>query len=343
MRKTAKKRQSGGSAIIVAFSLVMLGAIAAMAINMGQIMMVRGQLQNAVDAGALAGAKSLGASLVALNNARISAQDFVNRHQDGNEQLLVDLNPANEPTGDIVLGNWDFETRTFQPLNPVTDGEARYVNAVRVHAGRGNGQNSPLPVVLQGFFAQTEVSLGAEAIAVGGGPFEGCSIPLVFPDCLVVNPADNSLWCDRTLVFRDDNTDNVGFTSLSLDNPNTALLRNILSDPDHCMTARIGDSIGVSNGNNLSPVRRDLLDYVGEEVTIPIVDSPDGSYPTCDFKFNQHHTIVGFARVMIQNVTAPPEQAVYLDFLCDQGGGDDDAMGGGINFGTTAPQVRLVR
>jgi hypothetical protein len=341
MRTRTTRTESGGSAIIVAFSLILLGALAAMAINMGQIMMVRGQLQNAVDAGALAGAKGLTVTLGGLDGARLSAQDFVGRHQAGSLDLIVDLNPTNDPAGDIVLGEWDFGSPgTFRPINAVTDADARRINAVRVHAARSG--DTALPVVLTGFLNRSEVSLGAEAIAVGGGPCEGCVIPVVFPECMIVNPNDGSLMCNRDLLFKDATEDNLGLTSLTDSNPNTPSV--IAAFDNGCTDVGIGDTIGVSNGANMSSPRlcAEFQNLVGQQVTAPIIATGGGS---CDnFQFVQRHEIYGFASFRITGVTCRgQEQEISIEFLCDQGGADDNAVGGCANFGTIAPQTRLVR
>ena len=53
------KDQRGAVAVIVALTLVVLLAFGALAVDLGYLMMVKNELQNAADAGALAGAREL--------------------------------------------------------------------------------------------------------------------------------------------------------------------------------------------------------------------------------------------------------------------------------------------
>ncbi|MEA4870176.1 hypothetical protein SDC9_92870 [bioreactor metagenome] len=67
------KGESGQSAIIVAISMVVLCGFAALAIDIGRISVTRGQLQNAADAAALAGAQALPTAAAAQSQAVLYA------------------------------------------------------------------------------------------------------------------------------------------------------------------------------------------------------------------------------------------------------------------------------
>ena len=56
---TGRRRQSGAAAILVAFLMIVFLGIAALALDIGYLYVVRTELQNAADAAALAGAGRL--------------------------------------------------------------------------------------------------------------------------------------------------------------------------------------------------------------------------------------------------------------------------------------------
>ncbi|MCE5264195.1 MAG: pilus assembly protein TadG-related protein, partial [Deltaproteobacteria bacterium] len=56
---TGRRRQSGAAAILVAFLMIVFLGIAALALDIGYLYVVRTELQNAADASALAGAGRL--------------------------------------------------------------------------------------------------------------------------------------------------------------------------------------------------------------------------------------------------------------------------------------------
>ena len=152
MRRLWEKRKDdkGAVAVIVGIMLFLLIAFSAFAIDVGHLMVVRNELRNAADAGALAGARWLydqtgqnintGANQIAFDTARRNVSD----------RLSVDIFwQAGQNSGsDVERGHWSFTTRTFTPNDstevfsfcgiptPVLDQDTRLINAVRVTARR---------------------------------------------------------------------------------------------------------------------------------------------------------------------------------------------------------------
>src|SRR5262249_30368434 len=110
-------------------------------------------------------------------------------------------------TSDAQAGYWESATKTF-----FTDGQtvligdayvtlapsttAQYYNAVRVAASAdaAAGHNAPLGVWCGGFLGGARtMTLGARAVAVGGGPCSnsGCTLPLVVPSCALLDGGGN--------------------------------------------------------------------------------------------------------------------------------------------------------
>lgn len=176
--------QSGAVLVIVALLLVVLVAIAAFAIDIGHLMVVRNQLQNAADAGALAGARVL--------YTTVSGTHFVINTEPTGTYL-----PANTVAMNATIANWsdrapvevlsvqkghwcfrncpggtqnvftpndDLETYDAHSLTfPALDADTGYVNAVRVVAARGPAKQAAS--FFAGIFGISGFSVSTEAVA----------------------------------------------------------------------------------------------------------------------------------------------------------------------------------
>jgi hypothetical protein len=159
--------QRGGVVIFVAVAMVVLIGFAALAIDLANLLVKRNELQNAADAGALAGARFLygcdgtvnddgfvddcdpplgaggGVSVKSANEIAYDAAR-ANRAQ----STPVDVNWSGGNTGDVLRGHWSFATQTFTPRNVTTmpnlflktwdevDANLDFINAVKVTTRR---------------------------------------------------------------------------------------------------------------------------------------------------------------------------------------------------------------
>lgn len=167
LRKRHDRRRLGGILVLtlVVFPLVIV--CCAMAIDIGQIMMVKAQLQNAADSAAMAAA---GRALdergqYFIDNpygnffevgfrqeAKSEAELFAGRHKAGNKSVALS-------SGD------DIE---FIYVDPTTREESTFAsryNSVRVRARRDKKANGPLPMTFARLFGFDEAFLVAEAQA----------------------------------------------------------------------------------------------------------------------------------------------------------------------------------
>jgi Flp pilus assembly protein TadG len=142
----------GASAVIIAICLVMLLGFVALAIDMGHLYVARNELQNAADAGALAGASELfTADMTAINtDANQIAFDMATANIADGTAAEVE-NPLTN-NGDVQRGHWSMNTRTFTPnastvfvqLSGRTwndlDADTDFINAVRVKTRRKTRQ-----------------------------------------------------------------------------------------------------------------------------------------------------------------------------------------------------------
>src|SRR3989339_19293 len=134
--------------ILVAVAIFVIIGFAALAIDVGHLFIVRNELKNAADAGALAGARILYINNgTAVNpNANQAAFDVAAANQ--SEKHAVDVDWSGGKAGDGERGHWGFATRSFTPndsLSPVDlwdlksdalDSDTNFINAVRVKARR---------------------------------------------------------------------------------------------------------------------------------------------------------------------------------------------------------------
>jgi len=154
MRTSCRSR--GAVAPLVAVLFVVLMGFTALAVDVGYIFNSRGEMQNAVDAGALAGAGAL----------QISQAEADTRARQATTSNGVAGALVAESEVEVTLGSWNGDTLAFTPLS---GGETVEPNAVRVVANR-DGQNL--------FFAHMigagSTNVGREAIGVlGGGACRG--------------------------------------------------------------------------------------------------------------------------------------------------------------------------
>lgn len=130
--------QNGVTVVVVAFAMVALIGVAAIAVDLGYLYIVKGELQNAADSGALAGARVLYTDVepVQVNpGANQAALDLVSANYSEKSPVTVQS---------IERGHWSFATKIFTPNDSLVlvslwdvstaelDVNTDFINAVRV-------------------------------------------------------------------------------------------------------------------------------------------------------------------------------------------------------------------
>jgi Flp pilus assembly protein TadG len=187
-------REAGVVAVLVAIFLVVLFGFAALAIDMGRAFVVRNELQNAADAGALAGACGLAGTLI-VNHA-VSAWAAADTAAASAANAVVALNYANgKPLANaqIQTGYWNV-TDTPASLQSTTITPGQYDKpAVKVTVSLSSGNNGgPLPLVLAPVLGISSVPVSATAVAVISAPGyanTGSLFPMGISQCLLKDPA----------------------------------------------------------------------------------------------------------------------------------------------------------
>lgn len=310
--RTGWGAERGAIIIWAVFALFVVGALAAISINIGRMLSVRGGLQNGADAAALAAAAELDGQLTGIAEAQAAAVALAGLHQtDSGQSIVID------PINDVIFGSWDRDARLFTPIPGRTEADLRAINAVRVLDGRETARGNAVPVVFGGAFVTPRTAdVVAFATAVGGGPAEDeCAFPVAIADCMFVNE-DGSLRCDdRYFVLNSDWQDNIGLTSLEPGVP--ASVTNIKAALDQCIPSHIGEPIPISNGNPLQPISQDTyFNLLPRETIAPVVHvdrCPPAQYQKCvstsptdpcvNAKFVGDLVVEGYVTVVVCYVT----------------------------------------
>lgn len=340
--------ERGATAVLVAILLAVLAGFLALVINVGHGYLIRNQLQNAADSAALAGARELNGTDAGVTAATDVAVDFAGRHKTDAQHKPENAVKVVPTLGDVEFGYWkpgQPRDSAFEVITGRTPTDLRWINAIRVKASRVSRPdgNTPMPVAMGPLLGKQVQDVGAEAIAVLGGPCKSnCPLPIAFASCLLLNE-DGSIKCDQRFVFNSDTVDNIGFTNLSPDpSVNTELLREILTGgATACRRVKVGDPVGVANGAQIAPLA-DLFDSLaGLEKSAPVVELPGG----CPAKFNEHGLaakVIGFVKLKIIAAYGGQDKRLELQIQCDEL--TDDVEGHGCFFwGATPQQARLAK
>lgn len=106
-RRMAGRPRRGAIVVLFAICLVVILGVVAVAIDLGYVSAVRGDLQGAADAGALAGAGVLleGDDTAVATATRFAQSNLNNRGVQGGPRQQVD----------VAIGHWDVTSRVFTP------------------------------------------------------------------------------------------------------------------------------------------------------------------------------------------------------------------------------------
>lgn len=270
------RNEKGAVALTAALCLTALLAAAGLVIDLGHYYVVRQQLKNAADAGALAGVRAIfpydlkAASLpldprcsFAIDTGTTVAQS---NHTDNN------LSPC---VTNIQTGKWDWQRRELIPS--CSSDPAGFPNAVTVTT-----QRADVPLYFMQMFGAKPRTLAATSTAVMDWvkslkPHKGLGLAI------------GQDWYDEEteleIPLNDDNNDKGGWYAFPPYKPNDELLTKWLTGEDLIPFSTTGDSVYLQNG-----VMHTLLDliqesFIGVPFACPVVDK---------IKFNQTAKVVGF-------------------------------------------------
>lgn len=363
--------QSGAVAIMVAVMLAVLIAMAALAVDVGYMMVARNELQNIADGTALAGARTLG-RIYECNGDIVGCpgpMPYPNQLTYTADQATItagitDVASKNKAAGmsgiainpaDIVIGNWDGSAKTLNPTLTSPD-------AVKVTARRDGTANGPIATFFAKMWGTNWVNVTATATAALTGESTagpgGLSLPVAINKSWM-----STLPCNQNLTLHPSSAGVCAawhsYDPQSPYKPDAESLRKMLDDLAALVYSSPETIAGVTqfdftNGTlaslfthdniqnlfNVMKVKNDgKYDFDTDSATwttsVPVYDDTvEGCAP------NGLITIVGFATIVITKVDPPPVTTIYATVKCDS---VKPGRGGGTDFGTKGSIPGLVQ
>ena len=324
MRRWAKDQRGSVllfTTILVAPLMIIIGGLA---IDLAYYGTVDDELQRSMDAAALAGAGKLAFNDTVFPTVRQWARDYAQANPYRNGTVTLDLNTANNPGGNIVLGKWNGSTFT-----PSLDGTQ--VNAVQCRFA------TTVPTSFLRLVGVNSLNTGAMAIAWAAQPAttppNACVFPIGLSSCFF--GGSTSLGCGATVAFHSSSDASaVGANSAAWVNLTTgatnvnasgtlAQVQAAVNGSCNGTPRNTGDSVPASNGV-LSSVINYLMDefpniynssppditvlkqdgstaYSGHgwEVHVPVISTGPSCPPGA---INATLPIVGWTRLVITQV-----------------------------------------
>lgn len=333
LRQSTLKDDSGVIAIVIAILLVLLIGFGAFAIDIPHLYVIRNELQNAADAGSLAGARVL------YNEQGTTINEDANRIakeaaiQNTSDKQPVDVNWTSGNTGDVQRGHWSFATRTFTPndsLLPVSlwdvgtdelDADLNFINAVRVITRR---ESTPAISFLAKIFGRDSFQLSSEAVAYIG--YAGTILPgeVDIPVALCAETIldDETYSCNIGRMINSGestpNSETGGWTSFSQDDActggtNSSEVRSLICAGGNPEPISLNGYMATSGGQIQDAFSKLSECWEGKtgksmpwEVAVPVISCPGNNIGPCQ-------EVVGAANVNIVWITGAGEDPGFND------------------------------
>ncbi len=331
----ARSSESGAILIWSTFAIVMLAILVAVVVNVGRLTSTRGELQNAVDAAALASARELSGRAAQLAEADLLALAQADAHHSERHDVAASdvrfgtWTPANRPcpAGDAQMpldrrDGYSTDDRRFCEVTATDEAAAFRVNAVYVRAQRrdGVGGGGSVPLLFGTLLARASAPVAASAIAVTGGPCgSGClNVPMVVGvGCLT--DAGGGLTCDPAqgedregplyaLGLSSTQVRSAGWSVFSTRSPNESAICDYLQESaGTCTRIDVGtevELIDIGQGNKFNGgckggTNKKTCDwfaaYVGQMIEVPVISKSGSLGEACPSTYNGTAWIVGFA------------------------------------------------
>jgi len=333
-----KLNKKGFAVVYIALMIVVLVAFVGLAVDLGYMYVAKGQLQNAADAAALAGATQLSDA----TKVRTEAKKFALANKAAGDDVVI-------TDADIELGNWNAAlTPKFSTTRPAP----APINAVRVVARRNVAGATAANQGQVALFFGNVINWGtmgtvAEAIATRP-PRPAAGITLCNDSCSFAGQNDVTFYFNEADITRLGlpMTYGAAFTEYSPSRatdfgPNGRIQEFINGSLESPVAS---DLCGVGIMTNNAPPQQILVKLqdritselittpLGWEVIIPVVTPvtvtattppcPPGSQPT------EPYEVMQFARIRLKSVSYNPTPAIILDYIeCISCANIDEATG----------------
>ena len=181
------RNSRGAAAVMVALTLTVLLAMGAAAIDIGHALVARNELQNAADAAALAGARTLGIAYEGMTPAQMATYTLTGGDQAAIVAAAQTTSALNQAAAvnvavnaaDVQVGLWNSGTKTFTPT-------ANQPRSVRVVTHRDGSANGPISTFLANVVGMSTVNVSAaataELTAIGSTPPGALDFPVAISE-----------------------------------------------------------------------------------------------------------------------------------------------------------------
>lgn len=331
-------RQRGAVLILLAPMMIVLIGMTALSVDIGRVMVVRNELQNAADAAALAGAGQLGPNYVSPSwgAAAAAANTSVTRNSSENVALQV---------GSVQTGYWKVTEPAAAMESTGFDAAANpaYRPAVRVTVTRASGSNGgPMQMLLAPIVGFFNMPVSATAVAVisapsTGGP--GSFFPVALSKCLYDNYWNsatgqpvNDPSTGQPYIFKVTSAYHAGpctggqWTTFNETANDVPTVRNLIENGNETPLG-IGDETYLQPGTKNTvysdvPVNTEQLLLVVSEAAIAAAD-------------HGYTEVLAIAPVKIISSVGGSGKYIELQFIADYKA--PNTSGGGSFFGATTP------
>ena len=289
---------------------------AALGIDIAHIYVVRNELQNAADAGALAGARFLycceddtECSVTSGVNVEANERAYLAATANLSDNTPVEVNWGGGNSGDVERGHWSFATQTFTPNDSTAavdlwdvseeelDNNLNFINAVRVKARR---EATPAESFFAGIIGYDGFELSAEAVAYRGyaGNLYQFDVDQPIVICEDSIRQNNEYSCNIGRMINSgqnvENNETGGWTNFNQINgcqggTNAGEVSSLICGEGNPETLILGDYMG-TNGGQIQSAFSDLISCWERNsgnktqpwnITLPVVDCPDNNINVC--------------------------------------------------------------
>jgi Flp pilus assembly protein TadG len=234
-RAISRKKEQGAVAVTFALLLFLLLGFAGIALDFGHLLVVRTELQTAMDSCALAAAQEMDGQPDALTRARSAGKSAANAN-------AVDMQSATW-SGKTMVTDADFEFLNATYGTTAVSADVRYVRCTHTQAAT----NTPLISILGAFtgvsaYAGT-MNVAAQAMATLTPAQSACPLPLVLMPKTLVKPDygyEKGKWYDLLDPSQPLGPGQIGWANLDGSNSASETAAELKG---HCGT-HVGDSLG---------------------------------------------------------------------------------------------------
>lgn len=299
LRQNTLRRQEGTAAIFVLL-LTLVFAAGAFALDIGHALIVRNELQNAADSGALAGARALvSAGGTSPNWAAAQTQSATTAGLNASDGIRLEQSVVETGYWNVTGTPAGLQATTITPT-------ADDVPAVKITVSRDDGHNGgPLKLSFGGFVGLRETPISASAVAFLSGPgsvAKGGLFPIAITKCLYdtywdsakmapkLDPATSKPYTFKIGSDYHYSSCTAGeWTSFQVDSNNVPTIRDLMDNGNPTPLA-IGEKTWIQPGT-----KNTLFDEVPKntDVVIPVVVNLDNHSYQPVVAFAAFHIDVG--------------------------------------------------